>query len=305
VFEDGTPTPQAVALTNAGDLDYLPPDPQGDSLLSVSGPLDRRYGPNSPASRAGDQRYLHLPLPAWDGVVLNAARPLFRDLRMRRAIEFALDRTTLARNYADAPSDGIVPPAVPGFGPENVYRLTPDLERARRLAGPGHRKAVLYYCTNGPFGGTGHARVAALIRSELARIGVEVSIIAPPCAPNSLYDKHSLQADLILATVFSPLRDPEPFFSTVLARNNGLGAVLGRGLWTEPQFLGRVRRAEALRGSARLDAYQRLDRELLGAAPIAVFGSFYEGHYFSRSVGCRIVPPGVGAVDLGALCKKG
>jgi ABC-type transport system substrate-binding protein len=237
--------------------------------------------------------------------VLNAARPLFRDLRMRRAVEFALDRTTLARNYADAPSDGIVPPAVPGFGPRNVYPLTPDLAQARRLAGPGRRQAILYYCTNGPFGGTGHARVAALIRSELARIGVAVSIVAPPCSPNSSYDKRSLRADLILATVFSPLRDPQPFFvSTVLARNNALGAALGRGLWTEPQFLARVRRAEALRGSARLGAYRQLDRELLDAAPIAVFGSFYEGHYFSRRIGCRIVPAGIGAVDLGALCKK-
>jgi hypothetical protein len=35
-----------------------------------------------------------------------------------------------------------------------------------------------------------------------------------------------------------------------------------------------------------------------------VFGSFYEGHYFSPHVGCRIIPPGVGAVDLGALCKR-
>jgi len=304
VFENGMPTPQAVAVTNRGELDYLPPDFEDDSLLGVSGLLDRRYGPGSPASRAGDQRYLHLAIPAWDGVVLNAARPLFRDLAMRRAVELALDRTTLARNYGDVPSDGIVPPAVPGFGPRDVYPLRPDLRDARSLAGPRPRKAVLYYCTNGPFGGTGHARVAALIRTELARIGIAVSIVTPPCAPDSRYDEHSLQADLILASVFSPLRDPQPFFSTVLARSNDLGTALGRGLWTQPRFLARVRRAQTFRGGARLSAYQRLERELLKAAPIAVFGSFYEGHYLSRRVGCRIVPQGVEVVDLAALCKR-
>ena len=304
VFESGAPTPQAVALADRGQLDYLPPDFQGESLLNVSGPLDRRYGAGSAAARAGDQRYLYRAIPAWDGVVLNAARPLFRDVRMRRAVEYALDRRTLARDYADLPSDGIVPPAVPGFLAQLAYPLTPDLERARRLAGPHRRKAVLYYCTNGPFGGTGHARVAALIRAELARIGMAVSIVAPPCAPNSRYDAHSRRADLILASVFNPVLDPEPFLATVLLRDNGLGSALGRGLWTQPRFLARVRLAHTLQGTVRLDAYRQLDRDLLRAAPIAVFGSFYEGHYFSPRVGCRIIPPGVGAVDLGALCKR-
>jgi serine/threonine-protein kinase len=304
IFESGTPTPQAVALADRGQLDYLPPDFQDESLLNVSGPLDRRYGAGSGAARAGDQRYLYRTIPAWDGVVLNAARPLFRDIRMRRALEYALDRRTLGRNYADLPSDGLVPLAVPGFGAQQLYPLTRALEEARRLAGAHRRRAVLYYCTNGPFGGTGHARVAALIRAELARIGIAVSIVAPPCAPDSRYDAHSRQADLILASVFNPVLDPEPFLATILARTNSLGSALGRGLWTQRRFLTRVRLAHALRGTARLDAYRQLERELLRAAPIAVFGSFYEGHYFSPRVGCRIIPPGVGAVDLGALCKR-
>jgi hypothetical protein len=83
-----------------------------------------------------------------------------------------------------------------------------------------------------------------------------------------------------------------------------LGSAVGRGLWTQPGFLARVRLAHVLRGTVRLDAYRQLERDLLGAAPIAVFGSFYEGHYFSPQVGCLIIPPGVGAVDLGALCKR-
>jgi hypothetical protein len=89
-----------------------------------------------------------------------------------------------------------------------------------------------------------------------------------------------------------------------LATGKTLGAALGRGLWTQPTFLARVRHVGTFRGAARLSAYRRLEHELLRAAPIAVFGSFYDGHYFSRRVGCRIVPPGVGAVDLGALCKR-
>ena len=304
VFESGTPTPQAVTLTDRGELDYLPPDFDSNSLLGVSGALDRRYGPASAAARAGDERYLHLPIPAEDAVVFNATRPLFRDVRVRRAVEYALDRRRLSASYADLPTDGIVPPAVPGFGPAHVYPLTPDLVKARRLAGHTRRRAVLYYCTNGPFGGTGHAHVAAIIRANLARIGISVSIVTPPCSADNRYDAHSRQADLILTSTFSPILDPEAFLSQLLSHGQ-LGSALGSGLWTEPQFLARVRRAAAFTGSARGAAYRRLEQELLRAAPVAAFGSFYDGHYLSPHVGCRIVQEGANVIDLGMLCKRG
>jgi ABC-type transport system substrate-binding protein len=142
-----------------------------------------------------------------------------------------------------------------------------------------------------------------MIRSELARIGIAVTIVTPPCSPNSRYDAHSRRADLILASTFSPLLDPQPFFHDLLSTDQ-LGAALGRGPWTEPRFLARVRRADALSGPARRAAYRQLEDELLRAAPVAVFGSFYDGHYFSRSVGCRVVQPGVNVIDLGLLCKR-
>jgi len=302
VFESGTSTPQAVALADRARVDYLPPDFSNTSLLAVAGLLDRRYGPGSAPARAGDQRYLHTPTPGWDGIVFNAARPLFRDVRMRRAVEYALDRRALAAAFNDLPSDQIVPPAVPGFGNAHTYALAPDLATARRLVGGRHPHAVLYLCTNGVFGSPGQERVAALVRSELARIGIVVTITEPSCASNDRYDTHSAHADLILASVFNVELDPEPFVADVL-RAGTLGAALGRGLWTEPSFLARVRRAGALRGNQRRAAYLRLERDLLRAAPVAVYGSYYGGDYFSPKVRCRIVPPGVGALDLGALCK--
>jgi len=302
VFESGIPTPQAVSLVDHGELDYLPPDFSGTSLLAVAGPLDQRYGPASAAAHAGDARYVHVPVPGWDGIVLNASRPLFRDVRMRRAVEYALDRTALAAAYNDLPSDQIVPPAIPGFAAARTYPLVPALATARSLAGVGRRHAILYFCTNGVFGGSGQARVAALVRAELARIGITVTITSPSCAPNDRYDARSERADLVLVSAFDPELDPASFVAGVL-EGRSLGAALGRGLWTEPDFRLRVRRAGALRGDARRIAYLQIERELLRAAPVAVYGSYYSGDYFSPKVRCRIVPPGVGAVDLGALCK--
>ena len=74
-----------------------------------------------------------------DTIVFNTQRPLFRDIRMRRqAVEYALDRPALAKAYADAPAERVIPHSVPGYDPRHVYRLGgPDLRMARRLAGPG------------------------------------------------------------------------------------------------------------------------------------------------------------------------
>jgi hypothetical protein len=239
-----------------------------------------------------------------DVVVLNGSRPLFRSLRMRRAVAYALDRVALARVFNDVPGESIVPRAVAGFGRAMPYPLRGDLVTARRLAGGGRHRATLYYCTNGPFGGSNQAQPAAMIRRQLARIGIVVTITNPSCAANGRHDANSRRADLVLASMYDPLLDPERFISTVVF-TDFLGGALGDGLWTQPAFRQRFRRAHALQGTARVAAFRRIEDDLLRALPLVPYG-YWDGTlgYFSPRVGCRIVPPGVAAIDLSVLCKK-
>jgi ABC-type transport system substrate-binding protein/tRNA A-37 threonylcarbamoyl transferase component Bud32 len=304
VFSTGTPTSEAVSLTDHGELDFLPADGNAGALVSRGGLLDRRYGPGSAAARHGHQRYLHKLTPAWDAVVLNASRPLFRSLRMRRAVEYALDRVALARSYHDVPDGSLVPPAIAGFGRNDPYPLRGDLGRARRLAGPGHHRAVLFYCANGVFGGSGQLQPAVEIRRQLARIGIDVTITSPPCNADDRHDANSRRADLILASDYDQVLDPEGFIASTVETDYHRG-LLGQGLWTGRGFRAELRRAHALRGAARLAAFRQIELELLRAAPIAVYGNWdFTVGYFSPQVGCRIIPPGIGAIDLGALCKS-
>jgi ABC-type transport system substrate-binding protein len=240
-------------------------------------------------------------MPWEDGLVLNASRPLFADLRMRRAVNLALDRTALARAFADDPSDEIVPPAVVGFRPGSVYPLRPNLRAARALTGGRRRHALLWYCINGVFGSPAQGRIAQLIRSELAQIRIDVSITRSNCAQDFRYDATSRRADLIMFSSGSPQRDPARFFSWVLD-GRSYGAALGRGLWSEASFRRRVAAAAALGGATRTHAYAQLVHELMLAAPYAVYGSFAGVEYFSPYVGCKVFQRAGGFVDLGALC---
>src|SRR5207244_1709823 len=80
-------------------------------VLSRRGLLDRRSRTSSAAAR----QYHLYQAPLVDYFVLNTRRPLFRDVRLRRAVDYALDRRALASSFGDAPDDRIVPPAVPGY----------------------------------------------------------------------------------------------------------------------------------------------------------------------------------------------
>ena len=72
-------------------------------------------------------------------IVFNNARPLFRDnVRLRKAVSFALNRRELARAATTAPlayrlTDQYLPPSLPGYRDAKLYPLErPNLARAKR-----------------------------------------------------------------------------------------------------------------------------------------------------------------------------
>jgi ABC-type oligopeptide transport system substrate-binding subunit/tRNA A-37 threonylcarbamoyl transferase component Bud32 len=303
VLTNDVPTGQAVGLANAGAVDLLPQDfDNTTNLLTSGGILDRREGAASAAARAKRQRFFLYDAPLLDYIVLNTNRPLFRNARLRRAVNYALDRRAAASSFGDAADDQIVPPAVPGFAPGRSYPVTgPDLQAARRLAGNRPHHALLYFCGN-----PGQRPVASIVSSDLRRIGITVRIDQAEQCPDR-YDAQSRRADLILVNgLFSEERDPQPFLDrVVLARDGHFGSALGRGAWTSPRFRHELQRARLLRGNARAVAYRRIVGQLMHAAPFAVYGSFVWSEYFSPKVGCKVFQGEYGFVDLGALCKRG
>ena len=298
VYVDDMEAPKAAALADASAIDYTP---LGDPPLDLGGAVERRYGRGSAAARAGRQRFFREPMPWIDGLVLNAGRPLFADARMRQAVNYALDRRALASAFSDDPADEFVPPAVAGFEAGSVYPLEPDLARARRLAGGGTHRAKLWYCINGIFGSPAQGQIAQLIRSQLARIGIAVSIVRSNCDTKSRYDRSSRTADLVMFSAGSPNRDAADFLRWAL-HGDEYGAALGPGPWRDRKFQRRVARAAALRGRSRTRAYVALVGELMRAAPFAIYGSYVSSEYFSPNVRCKLFQRALGFVDLGALC---
>ena len=58
--------------------------------------IARAWGPGSAHAAEGDQRWFGGPRPGVDYIALNATRPAFRDLDVRRAVALALDRAAIS-----------------------------------------------------------------------------------------------------------------------------------------------------------------------------------------------------------------
>ena len=169
-YSVGIGAAQIVKEIDAGTADFgvvddLPPGKHAS--------LAARYGPGRPAARAGEQRYFVNSLLGLVNLDLNTSRPLFADVDLRKAVNYALDRRAIARAYRPlaTPTDQYLQPAIPGFRDTHVYPLTRNLARARRLARGHGGHAVLLAC-----GEPACREVAELIRTELAPIGISVEV---------------------------------------------------------------------------------------------------------------------------------
>ena len=114
------------------------------------------YGPDSPAAARGLQQFFAEPVNCVGYMPLNTERPTFANLNMRKAVNYAVDRTAYGNQagpYAASPFDQLLPPGMPGYEDINVYPDHPDLELARDLAGwhPGDplRPITVYYRSGG------------------------------------------------------------------------------------------------------------------------------------------------------------
>ncbi|MEA2134309.1 MAG: hypothetical protein QOC68_2218, partial [Solirubrobacteraceae bacterium] len=213
----GIPGQRGIDQVEAGTADYAVDGEVNEAKAGTGSRLAARYGPGSPAARRGRQQYFVNTVAGLDLLALNTHRPLFADVRLRRAVSYAVDRAALAGlggGYGpDQPTDHYLPPGVPGYRNVRSHALTPDVARARPLAkGRARGTAVLYTCDQSPC-----AQLAHIIKTDLAAIGLRVEVKA--FSIDAMSTKLSTPGEPFdLATVFwvADYPDPNSLLNTLL-----------------------------------------------------------------------------------------
>jgi YVTN family beta-propeller protein len=266
--------------------------------------LDRlraRYGSGSPAAQ---RRFYANPKVSVLYLPLNTSRPLFANVRLRRAVNFAIDRGALLKLFPGfRPTDQYLPPGMPGFTDVDVYPFEPDLAEARRLAGPGkHGTAVLYM---------GNAerspQIVAIITKGLEAIGIDVEVRQFPHPVH--YTKHAVRGEPFDISFYgwaTDYLDPSGFLNYQFSgRSLRAEGNTNLSYFDDPEYNRRLAAAERLTGPARSRAYGELDVDLArNAAPVVAWGTQTDHELFSARIGCQVYQPSAGAVDLAALCIR-
>jgi YVTN family beta-propeller protein len=304
----GVPAARAVHEIESGAVDYtqLGADFNGftPAIRRLVPQLARAYGAASTAAARGAQQYFVNPEPEFHFLALNTHRPLFSDVRLRQAVNYAIDRPELAEiGFADQPlpgptADHYLPPGMPGYRTARVYPSRPDPARARQLVRAAHargRTAVLYAGAE-----TVQPELAQIVKNDLGAIGLHVQI---KTFPFTNFFRHLATPgepfDLAIAGWSADYPDPTQILNTLLDGSAGIPA------FNDPAYQRRLAAAARLSGPQRYLTYGALDLDLArNAAPLAAFGNQSSNDFFSARIGCQIYN-GIYGMDLAALCVKG
>ena len=274
-FREGIAPEQAVARVDSG---------LADAVLASSEPLLVPDGPVAERPQASaTSRYEALPQLAGALIALNAGRQLFSDVKVRRAVDHAIDRAALASIWSETPSASLLRPGIPGYRPVPGLSLAGgDVTRLRptRLA----RMGVPADCDP-------CQRTFEAVRTALAPIGIDV--VAAPF--DEAVAANLGEADLDIVDGGFQIEYPDG--ASLLTQT------LRRALppeWRPPGLDADVDRLDALSGRARERAAARLALRLaLRDVPVVGYGYATVGALVSRRLGCDDTP---GELDLTKLC---
>ena len=235
-------------------------------------------------------------------LIFNLRRPVFRDVRLRQAVNLTLDRRRIlaASGLYGKPTDQILPPAMPGYRKAAIYPLDgPNLATARRLVAGRHLVANLYV-----FGDKISSRIATEVADDLQRIGIAVNVNYFTSSATI----HTAPWDLVINDWTADYPDPYDFINAMLFGATAyVSGSENLGAFRNHTFDARMAAAASLSGTARWAAYARLDADLMRtAAPIAPLADVYSPQLVSHRVrpGCQTYPTQLATLDLATTCLR-
>ena len=258
------------------------PDASASWLPFIQGDIDIAEVPAGEIEAArtafGEQGFR--PFLATYSFGLNLASPRTNDIRMRRAINAAIDRQAIIDTVyhgAMAPPRGIVPAGMPGFQ-ENICAglCEHNPQRARTLVRklPRKDRSVLVEFS----GGRPHPVVARMVRGDLRAAGLDVRVKSYPFGR---YLKRLRTKDHAMYRLGWIAEYPGPdAYLTPLFSSNSPDNHSGFDSSEVDRLLNKARATRSVGRRVRL--YIEAEKKIMDAVPIAPIGSFLT-HWAAQS----------------------
>lgn len=260
-----------VRRLEVGTIDWIQNPPPPDLTARIK----RRYG--------GSQFRLEPTLSLYY-FWMNTTKPPFDDLRVRRAVNYAVDPVALARVYGHqlAPTQQILPPGMRGYRKFELYPY--DLRKARKLiaeADPEDRVITVWTDDEAPNNEAG-IYYAEVLKEIGFRVHLKVvsadsyfSVIGRTSTPN---------LDTGWSDWFEDYPHPNDFFQPLLAGSSIRST--DNNNFTQLSVPSLNRRIAYLRERPKVSqvGYAALDRSYMKLAPMVPYGTRTLSTFVSRRV---------------------
>jgi peptide/nickel transport system substrate-binding protein len=218
---------------------------------------------------------------------LNTRRAPFDDLKVRQAVNYAVDPAALRRVYSGQvePTHQILPPGMPGYRPFDLYPH--DMRKARRLireADPKDRRITVWADTESP-----NDEAGVYYAGVLRELGFHV-LLKIVNADDYFFDisrPKTPDLDTGFADWFQDYPHPNDFFAPLLTEKPGAWYSDNFSQLVAADLNRRVGELDRAPGPIDEGAYARLDRDFMKLAPIVPYGTRTLAIAFSRAVDLR------------------
>jgi peptide/nickel transport system substrate-binding protein len=262
VFTIGDEATEATLQIEAGQLDFDTSNLATADIIKIS------------ENKALASQVHVSPEQAITYLFMNYQVPPFNNVDVRKAINYAIDRTAIEAQWggplAGTVTDQIIPIGMQAYKKYSIYPATPDLTMAKKLMKASGVKTPFTTQLRTQNDAPGFIDMAQVIQSDLKPIGINVQIVGAPNSVNYSYISNP-KAHVPMGIQPWGLDFPDP--DAVMNAQVDPGtpdqpAQMSR--WTDPAFATVFNHDAGLIGAARQTAYANLDYEVMSQqAPIA------------------------------------
>ncbi len=231
-----------------------------------------------PALTQADNIQLHIQTAMnLSYLAVNHANPALADLRVRKAINFAINRDNILHTVyykTGVEAKTVLPPTSWAYNKESI-QIEFNQRRAKQLLDDaGYQNGISLSLwvpsTSKPYNPSPR-KTAELIQSDLAKVGIEIQLVTAETYARS-DPNHTKAIDLFLTGWVANTGDPDSFLRPILSCD-AKQAALNSAMWCNPEFddlLNLAREANNMRH--RKNIYieaQKLLNDIMPIVPIA------------------------------------
>jgi len=215
---------------------------------------------------------------------MNTQKAPFNNLKVRQAVNYAVDPAALRRVYVDQlePTSQILPPDMPGYRKFDLYPH--NMRKARQLireAHPSDRQITVWTDGESPNGDAGR-----YYRRVLQELGfhARLKIVSPENYFCEVSNPRTPNLDTGFSNWFEDYPHPDDFLQPLLDSKPTSEYSSNFSRFVAPNLNRKV--TDLFRKSGPIDeaAYARLDRDYMKLAPLVPFGTRTLAATFSRNV---------------------